>query len=257
MKVLLVDDETLQLTRLNDCVKKVLPNDELFSFTNPLEALEFSKNTNIDIAFLDIEMPKLTGIMLAKKLKSINPRVNIIFVTAYDNYALEAYKLHASGYVSKPVNEHKIKEEIEGLRYPIELTPTKLLQIKCFGNFEVFYDGKPVKFSYQKSKELFAYLIDREGSAVNANELNAILWEEDHPSYLRNLISDIQKTLKNIGASDVFIKRHNQCCIDVTKVDCDAYEYKKGNPQAVMMYRGEYMIQYSWPIFKDDDSFFY
>ena len=123
--------------------------------------------------------------------------------------------------------------------------------VGMLGNFEVFYDAKPLRFSYSKSKELFAYLVDREGSAININELNAILWEEDHKSYLRNLIADIQKTLKSVGCADVFVKSHNGYSIDVDKVDCDAYEYKKGNPNAIRMYRGEYMIQYSWPIFED------
>lgn len=252
MKILLVDDEELQLTRLVDSINKVLPNDEVFSFTNPLEALKECQNIQIDIAFLDIEMPKLNGIMLAKKLKSINPKINIIFVTAYDSYALEAYKLHASGYVTKPVNEEKIKIEIEELKHPIEIAHTKKLQIKCFGNFEVFYNNKPVKFSYKKSKELFAYLVDREGSSVNTNELNAVLWEEDHSSYLRNLLADIRNTLKEINCQDILIKKRNSYAIDVTKVDCDSYEYKNGNPNAIMMYRGEYMAQYSWPIFKEE-----
>ena len=249
MKVLLVDDEKLQLTRLLDSVRYVLPTAELVSYTNPVTAYNENKGTKIDIAFLDIEMPKLNGIQLAKQLKVINPKINIIFVTAYDRFAIDAMKMRASGFVTKPVNEEKVFEEIEGLRYPVELKPTKKLQIKCFGNFEVFHNGEPLKFTYSKSKELFAYLIDREGSAININELNAILWEEDHKSYLRNLVSDIQKTLKEADASDVFIKRHNECYIDVNKVDCDAYEYKNNNPDAIRMYRGEYMMQYSWPIF--------
>ena len=249
MRILLVDDEKLQLTRLEDSVRSVLPTADIVSYTNPVLALEENKKLKIDIAFLDIEMPKLNGIQLAKTLKGINPKINIVFVTAYDGFALDAMKLHASGFVTKPVNEEKIFEEVNGLRYPVELTPTKKLQIKCFGNFEVFHNGQPLKFAYSKSKELFAYLVDREGSAININELNAILWEEDHTSYLRNLISDIQKTLAAIGAEDVFIKRHNECYIDTTKVDCDAYEYKNNNPEAIRMYRGEYMYQYSWPIF--------
>ena len=252
MNILLVDDEELQLLRLKNEAKKVLVEDATFySYLNPLEALKENKDKKFDIAFLDIEMPGINGIQLAKELKKINPLINIIFVTAYDDYAIDAYKLHASGYLSKPVSASKIKEEIEALRYPILLKGEKKLQVKCFGNFEVFHDGEPVKFTYQKSKELFAYLIDREGSAININELNAILWEEDHSSYLRNLVADIQKTLKGINASEVFIKRHNGCYIDVNKVDCDAYEYKKNNPDAIRMYRGEYMIQYSWPIFKE------
>lgn len=251
MIVLLMDDEELQLARLKKCVSNVLPEAELLTFTNPLKAYEENKDKDINIAFLDIEMPGMNGINLAKKLKDKNPLINIIFVTAFDNYGLEAMKLHASGYVSKPVNEDKIKEELENLRYPFEMNSNKKIQVKCFGNFEVFCNGEPIKFSYSKSKELFAYLIDREGVAININELNAVLWEEDHKSYLRNLISDIQKTLKKINASDVFIKRHNECFIDINKVYCDAYEYKKDNPDAINLYRGEYMIQYPWAIFEE------
>ena len=250
MNILLVDDEELQLKRLKDSVENALAGITIFSYTNPLKALEENKNNDIAIAFLDIEMPGLNGIQLAKELKAVNPTINIIFVTAYNEYALDAYRMHASGYITKPVNEYKVREEIDGLRYPIEIKSSKVLQVKCFGNFEVFHDGEPLKFTYSKSKELFAYLVDREGSAININELNAVLWEEDHKSYLRNLISDIQRTLKNVGANDVFIKRHNECYIDPNKIDCDAYEYKRNNPDAVRLYRGEYMNQYSWPIFK-------
>lgn len=252
MKILLVDDEQLQLLRLENACKKVLPDAEFFSYSNPIKALEESQNNNVDLAFLDIEMPGINGIQLAKKLKKNNPRIKVIFVTAYNEYAIDAYKIHASGYITKPVNENKIQEEIDELENTIELKPTKKIQIKCFGNFEVFCNGEPVRFSYKKSKEAFAYLVDREGSAINVNELNAVLWEEDHPSYLRNLIADIQTTLKSVGAEDVFVKRYNECYIDVNKVDCDAYEYKKGNPDAIRMYRGEYMIQYSWPYFEEE-----
>ena len=252
MKVLLVDDEELQLLRLENSVKDVLKDVELFVFNNPEKALEEAKKTRIDLAFLDIEMPHMNGIQLAKKLKAIHPQTKVIFVTAYDNYALDAFKVHASGYVTKPVNDEKIKKELEELEGLVELRPTKKIQIKCFGNFEVFYQGEPVKFAYQKSKEVLAYLVDREGSMVNINELNAVLWEEDHKSYLRNLIADIKLTLKAINCSDVFIKRHNECAIDINRVDCDAFEYKKDNPDAVRMYRGEYMIQYPWAVFKDE-----
>ena len=251
MKILVVDDEKLQLMRSEEAVKKVLKDSEVFSYTNPVKAFDESKNKQIDIAFLDIEMPGLNGIMLAKKLKHVNPKINIIFVTAYDNYAREAMQMHASGYITKPVNESKVKQEYDALRFPVELSSNKKLKIKCFGNFDVFYNGKPVKFGYSKSKEVFAYLVDREGSAINVNELNAVLWEEDHKSYLRNLIADIKKTLKEIDCEDVLVTSHNGYSIDTSKVECDAYEYKNNNPDAIRMYRGEYIIQYSWAIFED------
>ena len=251
MNILLVDDEQLQLIRLEKTVKAVLPNANYFVFNNPLKAVEEAKNTIIDIAFLDIEMPAINGIKLAKKLKGINPQIKIIFVTAYSHYAFDAYQVHASGYVTKPVSEEKIKVEMNELGNAIALKSKTKLQVKCFGNFEVFHNGEIVKFSYKKSKEVFAYLVDREGSSVNINELNAAMWEEDHKSYLRNLIADIQQTLKGLGCSDVFVKTHNGCSINPDKIDCDAYEYKKDNPDAIRMYRGEYMIQYPWAFFED------
>lgn len=253
MKILLVDDEELQLLRLEEACKKVAPDNEFLCYTNPLKARDAAKESKIDIAFIDIEMPGLDGIQLAKSLRTYNPSVNIIFVTAYDNYAREAIRIHASGYISKPVNEQKIKEELEVLRFPINQNNEKRLQFKCFGNFEVLYDGQPIKFKYSKSKELLAYLIDREGASINVNELNAILWEEDHSSYLRNIIVDIQKTLEKIGVDNVFIKRRNECFIDITKVDCDAYELAKKNPDAYRLYRGEYMSQYPWATFEEND----
>ena len=253
MKILLVDDEELQLIRITNAAKKALPEDsEFYTYTNPVLAYEENLNTKFDIAFLDIEMPQINGIQLAKKIKKVNPLVNVIFVTAYDEYALEAYRIHASGYITKPVNESKIKNEIAGLRYQVSLQHTHKIQCKCFGNFEVFADGQPLKFQRFKSKELFAYLIDREGAAININELNAVLWDEDHKSYLRNLIADIQSTLASVNASDVFVKRYNECYVDIDKIDCDAYEYKRGNPDAIRMYRGEYMIQYPWAVFDSE-----
>lgn len=253
MKILLVDDEELQLLRITNAAKKSLPEgSEFYTYTNPILAYEENVNTKFDIAFLDIEMPQINGIQLAKKLKKANPLVNVIFVTGYDKYALDAYRIHASGYITKPVNERKIKDELAGLRYQVSLEQNHKIQVKCFGNFEIFCNGEPLKFQRSKSKELFAYLVDREGAAINVNELNAVLWEEDHKSYLRNLIADIQSTLASVDASDVFIKRYNECYVDINKIDCDAYEYKRENADAIRMYRGEYMIQYPWAIFDSD-----
>ena len=119
MKILLVDDEKLQLKRLEESVKNVLPTAELVAYTNPVLALKENKKQKIDIAFLDIEMPELNGIQLAKSLKGINPKINIVFVTAFNRFAIDAMKIRASGFITKPVNEEKVFEVINGLRYPV------------------------------------------------------------------------------------------------------------------------------------------
>ncbi|MCR5078785.1 MAG: response regulator [Bacilli bacterium] len=253
MRILLVDDEKMALAALEGEVRKALPFEaKILSFHAPLLAKEEIAKKKVDIAFLGVSASNLDGLPLAKELIRLNPVANIIFVGDSRDFAFDAFKLHASGYLLKPVTAEMIKEELGVLRFEVEHKEKKKIEAKCFGNFEVFHNGEPVRFSYKKSKEIFAYLVDREGAAININELNAVLWEEDHPSYLRNLIADIQSTLKNIGAEEVFVKRHNECYIDTKKIECDAYEYKKGNPSAIRKYHGEYMIQYSWPTFDPD-----
>lgn len=79
----------------------------LFPCSKVSEALTCMQENPCDIAFLDIRMRSMTGLELARKLKDIHPKINIIFVTGYDEYAGEAMRLHASGYIEKPVTEEK------------------------------------------------------------------------------------------------------------------------------------------------------
>ena len=247
MKYLLVDDETLQLKRLIEEVKDASPNGEIHSFNNPVEALKFAQNNpDIDVAFLDIEMPEINGVELAKKLKEIEPTINVVFVTGYTEYAVDAYALHASGYLTKPVNSLQIKAELSDLRFPMPHTSVKNIRVQCFGNFEVFYHDEPLKFSRSKTKELFAYLIDRNGVVVSNSDLSKLLFNEDKPSYIRNLIADLVGTLKECKSEKVLIKHFNGVAIDPNKIDCDFYDYLKGEAYAIKNYHGEYMAQFEW-----------
>lgn len=130
----------------------------------------------------------------------------------------------------------------------------KKLRIQCFGNFEVFAGNRPVPFARAKAKEIFAYLVDLRGAGANTGELCAVLWEdsteiERNRHYLRNLISDIRRALRDCGAEDVFLARRNHFSVDVSRLDCDYYRYLAGDPAAISSYRGEYMKQYSWAEF--------
>ena len=248
MKFLLVDDEPLQLKKLIGEVNEAAPNNEVFSFNNPLKALELVQaNQDIDVAFLDIEMPEISGVELAKKLKEIKPTINIIFVTGYSEYAIDAYTLHASGYLTKPVNSQQIRAELNDLRFPMpHETPEKIVRVQCFGDFEIFYYDNPIRFSRSKSKELLAYIVDKQGSVVSNSELSKVLFNEDKPSYIRNLVADIVKSLKECGAENIIIKHFNGLAIDTKRIECDYYDYLKSEPYAVKKYHGEYMSQYEW-----------
>ena len=247
MLFLAVDDENLQLNKLVDALKQADPTAEILSFNNPLIALEAVKDAKIDVAFLDIEMGGINGVELGKRLKSLNPSINIIFVTGYDQYALDAYSMHASGYLTKPVSAERIKTELANLRYPMPArNDMNRLRVQCFGYFEVFYNNEPIKFARSKTKEMLAFLIDRRGAMVSVKELSIALFGEEKASYLRNLVADLSKALKEVNCENAFVKHFNSYGVNIKAVSCDYYDYLNNEPYAVKAYSGLYMQQYNW-----------
>lgn len=252
MKILAVDDEPNALHLLTRNILAVAPQAEVTAFSAPAAALDWAMANTCDIAFLDIELGSMNGIELGKRLKERNPKTNLIFVTGYLDYAVSAYALHASGYLSKPASPETIRVELENLRYPMPKPQTgKKLQVHCFGNFEVFYGGNPLHFKRSKTKELFAFLIDRNGARVTSGEICARLWEDDtgdkqQKDYLRHLVMDLANTLERIGESDVFVRTRSGYHINPSLLECDYYDYLNNVPYAVRAYQGEYMQQYSW-----------
>ena len=102
-------------------------------------------------------MRGMNGVELAKKLKDINPKLNIIFVTGFDQYTGDAMKLHASGYIMKPVTKEKVEAELAELRHPIEPKSDVLLRVQCFGNFDVFLDGT-INFNTEQGFKIMVFL---------------------------------------------------------------------------------------------------
>jgi two-component SAPR family response regulator len=251
LRVLALDDSEPALKLLVAAISEALPSAEISAFTKPSELLEFARYNNCDIAFLDIKTWGMSGLAVAVELKKFNPKINIIFATAYREYATEAFGLHPSGYILKPVTVQAVEREIENLRHPVNREIKSKIYAQTFGNFEIFSYGVPLKFKYSKTKELIAYLIDRNGATINMSEICAVLWEDKRDSanlkaYLRKLISDLITTLKHIGADDIIIKRHNSIAIVPDNIVCDAYEFMKGDPGFVNAFSGQYMVQYSW-----------
>ena len=248
VRILIVDDEQIIREGAARIIRECMPDAQLVVCGTPKEAIEEVEKNPFEIAFLDVEMPGMTGVELAKKIKKISPDTNIIFSTAYQQYAGEAFSLHASGYINKPLTVEKVKAELDNLRNPIEESEDKGLRIKAFGNFEVFYDGQPLKFKYSKTKELFAYLIDRNAAVVNIGEIKATLWDddEDRSSYIKQLRKDLMDTLKSVGANDAIIVMRGGIGVIPSKVKCDFFDYLAGDAKGINSYHGEYMQQYSW-----------
>jgi two-component SAPR family response regulator len=246
------DDEPLQLRLLERSIHEADPTAELHSFACGEDLLQALKEGSAmpDAAFLDIELPDIGGLELAYQIKQRTPNTNIIFVTGFSQYAQEAYAVRPSGYVMKPVSREKILQELQNLRHPIEVKASDKLRVQCFGNFEVFDHERPVKFKRGKTKELFAYLIDRRGAACSTGEILAVLWEDDansrKNSYVSNLSADLIQTFQELGHEDVVVKHRGVLSVVTDRVCCDYYDWNKGMSYAVNAYRGEYMSQFEW-----------
>ena len=245
MKIIAVDDERIALEGLLDVISEVAPAAELTGFEYPEDALAFVDENKCNIAFLDVEMSGMSGVELAEQLKLRNPDINIIFATGFEEYRKEAYDLHASGYLTKPITAEKVKKELGDLRRPIPKSAR--LQVQAFGNFEVFVDKTPIAFKYSKTKEMLAYLIDRKGALCTLGELQAVLFEDggSHESYMKSLRRDLLGILTLLGCENAIVQQRGKLGVIPDRVECDYYDWCDGKRMGIG-WNGEYMAQYSW-----------
>ena len=245
MIAIAVDDEALMLGAL---AKAISASPDITSVTKFLDcdaAIDHIKTNPVDIAFLDINMRGMGGLVLAEKIISHRPDCKIVFCTGYEEYAIPAFKLHASGYLLKPISAKDVQVEIDNIKGIRQRE--KPLEVKCFGNFEVYVNGEKLTFKRSKTKELLAYLVDRNGAGVTVAEIGVALWEDDEEqknhNYIHQLFYDLRQTLAAAGVGEIFIRNNYLYSINPEKMDCDYYTYlKTGKPD----FHGEYMTQYSW-----------
>ena len=246
MIAIAVDDEALMLGALVSAIEASADITEVNKFSDCEKALEFVKENAVDVAFLDINMRGMGGLALAEKIIAASPDCKIVFCTGYEEYAIPAFKLHASGYLMKPISAEDVQGEIDniiGVRHK-----EKPITVKCFGNFEVYVKNQKLMFKRLKTKELFAFLIDRNGAGMTAKQICAVLFPDDtddnkNAAYLRQLVLDLKNTLKAVGAEGVLC--HETPCyrVDTSLIRCDYISYlETGKPE----FHGEYMSQYSW-----------
>ena len=250
MKIIAVEDHMPSRSTLQEILLKTAPGSDPVFFSKPGEALDYLKNTSCDVVFTGIRLKdKMDGMAMAKEILLRKPGTNIIFCTDSVDYALDAFSISASGYLLKPLTEEAVKRQLENLRYPVN-SEKKRIRFQCFGNFEVFLDGVPVHFQYDRTRELLAYLVDRCGAECTIPEIMAVLWEDDsHLSYLKMLRKDLVDHFEAAGVGDVLVRQRGRIGIDVSKAECDYYDWKKKHPSGSGNFGGEYMEQYSWAEF--------
>lgn len=251
MLIYAIDDELNMLYLLHEAIAEAAPEAEIVDFRSGTEALARMEHTSErpEAIFSDIRMPGLSGLELAVRLKQLSPETKIVFVTGYD-YALDAYRLHVHGFISKPVEARRIWEELDYL-FPETKSDPNRLTVRCFGSFEVFWRNQPLRFVRKQTKELLAFLVDRQGALCSSEEIIAHLWEDavelkNARHRLRNLVADLRASLRSIGMEEALVSHGRQLAVRTDLLECDYYRMLSGDMAAVNAFRGQYMEQYSW-----------
>ena len=225
MRIYVVDDEPIALRGSIKTIQEVVPDAEITGFgraNNVLRKIEEIRDASKDpeteypdVVFSDIEMPGISGLDFVIRLRQLCAKTKIIFVTAYSQYALDAFRLHVHGYILKPITADRVREELlhalpesageleieagdqsgmddrggadsrsggadsRGSGADSRGSGEELLKVQCFGYFEVFRKDEPLMFGRRQTKELLAYLIDRMGASCTSEEIAAAMWEDE------------------------------------------------------------------------------
>lgn len=270
----MIDDEPHALKELEFHLKRYPELEICGMFINPVEALGQIRDLQPDCIFLDINMPMLNGIEFASRILDEQESVDIVFVTAYDEYAIKAFELHAFDYLLKPLEQKRFDKTIKYLiRKQNEQavlsrkreTADRTLLIQCLGEFQIKWDGaEPIKWRTQKDRELFAFLLHNEGKVISKDKILDTLWTDSEPdaaaSRLYSGIYYIRKTLQTYGVHKEKISISGKYCLNLKNVILDkalfeiyTAEQSSQTPHAIIslenkveLYTGQYFGDEGW-----------
>ena len=253
INIILVDDEQWALEELREQCgsERVRIAGE---FCTGEAALDFvkQKTCRISLAFLDIEMPEMSGIELGEKIREIDPSIAIVYLTAYDNRFRDAFtKVHPEDYLLKPCDRTMIDRAIDRT---LAMMTVPLLEVKPFGGFDISAGGQMLDFSSRtKAKELFALCVDALGGDVSVSKAVTSLWPDSDPedqskrSYYRSLTVFLKRILEKHGFPDVFISKKGVCRVDLSQIQCEYVDIMNGTRSiSETNYNNNYMPEYEW-----------
>ncbi len=214
IRAIAVDDEKLSLLRIERILKEIPGVRFLEAFQNPVKAVGHEAVLEADVAFLDVEMPEMNGLALSELLMEKNPNLEVVFVTAHERYALQAYQINAIGYLLKPVQFDDIRRHIERVsRYKriVREQQTAVPHFKVFGQFSLcMQPGDVAAFRTEKTEELLALLLSQRGKAVSRNYICAVLWpdmtEERAVRNFHTTAYNIRNRFSEYGITDILLR---------------------------------------------------
>ena len=150
MKILVADDQRRIVEDIIFELEDIVPGAKLFGVSEPDQIIPLCEKEKCDVIFIDVEMPGANGIEIAKKLLETNTRLNVIYITGYDKYALDSYDTIASAFLLKPINTAKIKKAMDTLRFPVSDVTDEQIEAQFSGSPMI---GKKIE-KYRKERDL-------------------------------------------------------------------------------------------------------
>lgn len=251
MKIAYIDDEQYALDNFKYMCKDIEGIESVECFDNYIELLNYLKFNDVALVFSDINMQEINGLELIKYIKGIDDAIEVVYVTKEGKYALQAFEVGAFGYILKPYTSDKLQAPIEKMKKLYLQRRQKIIDVKAFGRFDVFINGKSVFFKNKKAKELFALLIDRRGGVVTMEQAIDTLWE-DRPmddstkTLYRIAAKSLRDTLAEVNCADVLIESRGQRALNLEKIKCDYFDFVNDPVKYRYLFNGEYMSEYSW-----------
>ena len=252
MNAIVLDDEKESLLVFASHAIDV-PNLSLNVFSKKCEeALDYARHHKIDVAFLDVVMPKVDGVSFAKSLIEISPDIKIVFITGYAQDEEAIKKEIGKNFFSfcyKPYDEVTMQQTIAKLMS--EAKPR--VRFETFPHFNMYVNGVLVDFERAKSKELLALLVDHHGGEVSIEEASTKLWiDKDYElaaRLYRDATSRLKLKLKEYGVPDLVNFSRGRCSLNCDRAVCDYWDYLNGKTS---LFRGEYMRPYEWAAEKEN-----
>lgn len=251
MELVIVDDEIASLnTFLNNIVDNKYLSYRMYK-NDPFEVLNYMRSKVVAAAFLDINMPEIDGVTLAKKMIEIDPNIKIVFISGYAQNEEEIKRELGSnlmGFCYKPYDEAEISYFIA----LITKNANQRIRVQAFPTFEVYNNDRRIEFKRKKCKELLALLVDRRGGMVTMGDAIACLWPDKDVTLSKRLYRDavirLRFLLQEYGLSHLVKFSRGTLNLDSNFVECDLWDFMDGKNKE--NYFGEYMVNYEWSIEK-------
>ncbi|MDP4164779.1 MAG: response regulator, partial [Bacillota bacterium] len=267
IKAVIVDDEPPSLRKLAKQMAESGMAEVVGAFLRPTETLEFLCQNEADAVFLDVEMPDMNGIELASRILDLRKNMAVVFITAYDQYAVEAFRVNALDYLLKPASSERIKQSL--VRIAAQKSIPEVcggLSVRCFGRFQVLAGTDEIKFRTEKAEMLLAFLIDSGGNYVSRNKIIDSLWEDfdgDRAvTHFNTTLHNVKKALLQYGVQISIQYDKGNYRLETDGLDCNYLKFldfeKKGAgvsketiknyEEAVSLCDGEYLSgwEFSW-----------